>query len=349
MSANRFYIFTLAGLSLLLGVLSYGILKPFLTPLAWAVVFSVTFYPIYAFLRRYIKWRSLASILTLLVILVVILGPFSYLSVLLVSELKDVAGYIDRGELTSLKDILNEPRIGWVLEKVSSLAHIEEGDISDIIVSGISDIGRSLIGKVTKGVKDVVSATLNFIIMSFSIFFFLRDGPDFIQRARNYLPFSEEQKDRLERLIRDMVVSTIFGGVVVALVQGLMGGMAFYFLGISSPVIWGSAIGIMSFIPVLGTFSIWGPAVIYLFLQGFTAKGVTLLIIGTFGISLVDNILKPVIIGGRTKMPTLVIFFSVLGGIKLFGLIGLIMGPLILALFISVFEIFRNLEGGANV
>ncbi len=349
MPANRFYIFTLAGLSLLLGVLSYGILKPFLTPLAWAIVFSVTFYPIYAFLRRYIKWRPVASILTLLVILIVILGPFSYLSFLLVSELKDVAGYIDRGELASLKDILNEPRIRWVLEKVSSLAHIEEGDISDIIVSGISDIGRSLIGKVTKGVKDVVSATLNFIIMSFSIFFLLRDGPDFIKRARNYMPFSEEQKDRLERLIRDMVVSTIFGGVVVALVQGLMGGIAFYFLGIPSPVIWGSAIGIMSFIPVLGTFSIWGPAVVYLFLQGFTAKGVALLIIGTFGISLVDNILKPVIIGGRTKMPTLVIFFSVLGGIKLFGLIGLIMGPLILALFISVFEIFRNIEGGANV
>ncbi len=145
-----------------------------------------------------------------------------------------------------------------------------------------------------------------------------------------------------------MVVSTIYGGVVVALIQGLMGGFTFFFVGVPSPVIWGVAISIMSFIPMLGTFSIWGPAVVYLFLQDMFAQGMVLLMIGTFGISMVDNILKPIIIGGRTKMPTLLIFFSVLGGIKIFGLIGLVLGPLVVALFISVLEIFRNIEGGSE-
>jgi predicted PurR-regulated permease PerM len=167
-------------------------------------------------------------------------------------------------------------------------------------------------------------------------------------KLRNYLPFPEPQRDRLEKQVKDMVVSTIFGGVVVALVQGLMGGTAFYYLGVPSPVIWGTAIAILSFVPMLGTFSIWGPIVVYLFLKGAIAKGFILLLIGAFGISLVDNILKPLIIGGRTKMPTLLIFFSVIGGIKLFGLIGLIMGPLSVALFISVLGIFRNIEGGVN-
>jgi predicted PurR-regulated permease PerM len=134
----------------------------------------------------------------------------------------------------------------------------------------------------------------------------------------------------------------------VAIVQGLIGGTAFYILGIKTPVIWGAAIAIMSFVPVLGTFSIWGPATVYLFLKGEVLKSIVLLIVGTFGISLVDNILKPIIIGERTKMPTLIIFFSVLGGITVFGPVGVIMGPLVIALFISVFEIFRNIEGGPH-
>ncbi|MBI4824476.1 MAG: AI-2E family transporter [Nitrospirae bacterium] len=348
MPLNRFYLFTLLILVLVLGFLSFQVLKPFLTPIAWAIVLSIIFYPVYAFSRRYIKWKSVASLITLIVIISVILGPFSYLSFLLVGELKEASGYIDRGELESLKEVLEGPRVSWVVERVKSVLQLQDVDVNSLLVDNISKLGKELIGRVTKGVKNVLSAVLNFIFMSLTIFFFLRDGPDFIKRIRDYIPFTEEQKDRLERQIKGIVVSTIFGGVVVAIVQGLMGGIAFYFLGIPSPSIWGTAIAIMSFVPVMGTFSIWGPAVIYLFLEGYTVKGFILLAIGTFGISTVDNILKPLIIGGRTKMPTLLIFFSVLGGIKLFGLIGLIMGPMALVLFISVFEIFRNIEGGSN-
>jgi predicted PurR-regulated permease PerM len=195
----------------------------------------------------------------------------------------------------------------------------------------------------------VVVAFVNFLFMIFSLYFLIKDGPDFLGKLRNYLPFSDNQKDRLVSQIKDMVISTIYGGVVVAVSQGLLGGVTLFFLGIASPAIWGTAIAIMSFIPMLGTFSVWGPLCIYLFIQGSIIKGFILLVVGGLGISMIDNILKPIIISGRTKMPTLVIFFSVLGGIKLFGLIGLIMGPLVVALFISVFEIFRNIEGGTPV
>lgn len=348
MPVNRFYLFTLVILSFLLGALSFQIIKPFLNPIAWAIVLSIIFYPLYAYLRMYIRWKSVTSLITLIVIIAVILGPFSYLSFLLVRELKEVAGYIERGELESLKEVLEEPRVAWIVERVKSALQVEDIDVNNLLIDNISKVGRSLIGKVTKGVSDVLSTIMNFILMTLSIFFLLRDGPDFIKRIRDYLPFSEEQKDRLEKQTKGMVVSTIFGGVVVALIQGFMGGIIFYFLNIPSPVMWGTAIAIMSFVPVMGTFSIWGPAVIYLFLSGYTLKGFILLIFGTFGISLVDNILKPIIIGGRTKMPTLIIFFSVLGGIKFFGLIGLIMGPLVFVLFISVFKIFRDIEGGSN-
>ncbi len=346
MNVNRFFIYSLIFLSVLLGYLAFQVLSPFLRAIAWAGVLSILFYPLYAYLSTHLKWKSLSAVITLIIILVIIIGPVTYLSVLLVGEITEVAGYMEEERLATLTELAEHPRVAWALEKVKPMLGGEDVDMGKILVDGIQNIGRDLLAKITTGAKNMFTVILNFIFMSFSIFFLLRDGPGFLARFRNYLPFSEEQKDRLEVQTKDMVVSTIFGGVVVALVQGVMGGVAFYFVGVPSPVIWGTAISIMSFIPMLGTFSVWFPAVIYLFLQGMYVQGFILFFIGALGISMVDNILKPIIIGERTKMPTLVIFFSVLGGIKLFGLIGLIMGPLVVALFISVLEIFRNVEGG---
>lgn len=348
MPVNRFYIFTVVVLVLVLGLLSYQVMRPFLQPLAWAVVLSILFYPVFASLKKAVRFKSLASVLTLILILLIILGPFSYVSFLLVSELKEVSGYIERGEIESLKALTEHPQIARLLRWLSSVLNIPPEQMQGMLIDNLTKLGSQLISRVTAGVSNIVSTLLNFIFMSLSVFFLLRDGPDFLKKLRNYMPFSEDSKDHLERQVKDMVVSTVFGGVVVAVIQGIMGGAAFYFLGIPSPALWGVSISVMSFVPVMGAFSIWGPATAYLFIEGYTAKGFALLLIGTFGISLVDNILKPVIIGGRTKMPTLIIFFSVLGGIKLFGLIGLIMGPLTVALFISLLEIFRNLEGGSN-
>jgi len=184
--------------------------------------------------------------------------------------------------------------------------------------------------------------------MAFTIFFLFKDGPGFLEKIRDYLPFSEKHRNRLVSQTKDMIVSTIYGGVVVAIVQGILGGLAFAVLGIRSPVFWGSSMALMSFVPVVGTSVIWVPASLILLSQGAYAKGIALILIGVFVISMVDNVLKPLIIGGRTKMPTIIIFFTVLGGIKVFGLLGLIMGPLVFALFLSVFQIFKAIEGGMD-
>lgn len=348
MVVNRFYFITLTLLVIALGYLSYQMLKPFLSPIAWAVVLSLVFYPVYAFMLRYIKWRSVASIITLVLILVIIIGPFSYLSFLLVKELRSISDYVEKGRIEAMQHALQHQTIKAIIERLTSLFDITEAEIDKAIVDSISKLGKELVSRITKGVGDIVAVAVNFIFMAFSIFFILKDGTEFLSRIRNYMPFSEEQKDRLTTQMRDIIISTVYGGVVVAIVQGIIGGLAFYILGIPSPVVWGLAISIASFIPLLGAFTVWGPAVVYLFLQGAVLKGIALAIIGIFGISLIDNILKPIIIGGRTKMPILVIFFSVLGGIKVFGLIGLIMGPLVLAIFVSVVEIFRNIETDYN-
>lgn len=348
MAINRFYLFALIAIILVLGFLSYQIIKPFLSPIAWAIVLSIVFYPVYAFAAKRIKWKSLASLITLGIILLIILGPFSYLSYLLVSELLTLADYLESGKLETLKDVLQNPIVKPAVDKVLSLLNMTEEELNKAIVDNASRLGKELVGKITKGVTDIVTVSLNFIFMVFSLFFFLKDGPEFLNKVRQYLPFSEEQKDRLRGQIRDIVVSTVYGGIAVAIVQGTIAGGAFYLLGISTPVVWGLATSIASFVPLLGASIIWVPVTAFFFITGALWKGIVLAFIGVFGISLVDNILRPIIIGGKTKIPILVIFFSILGGIKLFGLLGIIMGPLVLALFVSVIEIFRSVEGGHN-
>jgi len=329
-----------------LGYLSYQIFLPFLTPIAWATVFCVVFYPVYAFSLRFIRLKALASLVTLLLILVVIIGPFSYISYALMSEVTDFVG---KAEIITKKmaERLAHERITKIMEKIEPYTGIE-GPSEEIIVENAKKLGKKVVEGLSFGFTNAVSVAGNFVVMAFTIFFLLKDGPGFIEKIRDYLPFSENHRNRLVTQIRDMIVSTIYGGVIVAIVQGILGGLAFGILGIGSPVFWGCSMALMSFVPVLGTSIIWFPASLLLFSQGSHAKGTALILIGVFLISMVDNILKPLIIGGRTKMPTIIIFFTVLGGIKVFGLLGLIMGPLVFALFLSVFQIFKAIEGGID-
>lgn len=348
MTVNRFYTTTSIFLVILLGYLTYKILDPFLNSIAWAIVFAIVFYPLYIALLRCMKYKSLASAMTVSIIILIILGPFTYLSFLLVDDIRNFLEGLNSGTFESLKNILTNSKISQIIDRIQSNIGMEGVDLGKIITENIKKIGHEIVMRLSSGLKNITTVFLNFIFMLFAVFFFLRDGPGFLSRIRDYLPFPDEDKNRLISKVKDMIISTVYGGVVVALVQGLIGGITFYLLGIPSAVLWGAAISVMSFLPMLGTFSVWGPMTGYLFIQGLYGKGIILLIVGSLGISMVDNILKPIIISGRTKMPTLAVFFSVLGGIKIFGFIGFIMGPLVLALFISVFEIFRHIEGGEN-
>jgi predicted PurR-regulated permease PerM len=142
-----------------------------------------------------------------------------------------------------------------------------------------------------------------------------------------------------------MVSATIYGGLLVAIVQGILGGLAFWILGLPSPVLWGTAMGFLSLIPIGGTALIWVPTSIILLIQGAFAKGIILLAIGVFVISMMDNFLRPLLVGARTKIHPLLLFFSVLGGIQAFGMIGLVAGPLVATLCITLIEIYT---GGAK-
>lgn len=340
---KKFYFFTMIALVLTLGYLTYLILRPFLTPLGWALVFSIVFFPVYKFVLRYVRWNSLGAAITVILVAVLILGPFSYFAYLLAIELSNVS--LQSIDVTGVTGVLNHPMVQPVLKKILSFTQVSQAQLQASLAATFSGIGKKMLEYLPGRLSDLAGAALHFTLMMFALFFFLKDGPHFLQRASGYMPFSQNHKDRLTRQVKDVVVSTIYGGIVVAMAQGFIGAVTFALLSVHSPILWGLAISISSFLPLVGSAIVWVPAVILLLVKGFVAQAIILAIVGVFGISMVDNVLRPILIRGRLRMPLLAIFFSVFGGIEVFGLIGLVMGPLVLAIFISVVDIFRDVEG----
>ena len=339
---EKYYSYTALALVIVLGYLSYLILKPFLIPIGWAIVFSIVFFPIYRFLVRFLKWQSLAAAITTILVCTLILGPFSYFAYLLTGEIGSVT--IQPVNIKGMAKLLNHPSIAPVMKNILPFLDLSQAQLQTTIVKGLSGVGKTLLENLPGRLGDMAGAGVHFALMAFALFFFLRDGPQFLSRIGDLMPFSQHHRQKLMNQVKDTVVSTIYGGIVVAVAQGLIGGGAFALLSIHSPVLWGLAISIASFIPVVGATIIWIPAVIILLFKGFASHAIILSLVGIFGISMVDNVLRPIIMRGRLRMPLLVIFFSVLGGIEVFGLIGLVMGPLVLAVFISVIDILRDVE-----
>jgi predicted PurR-regulated permease PerM len=305
-------------------------------------VFSIVFFPVYTFILKHVKWPSLAAAAATALVCVLILGPFSYFAYLLTVELSNVSS--EAFDFKSISRLLNSTLLTPVMGKLLSFLRISQAQFQASIVKGLTGVGESLVEYLPGRLSDAATAMLHFVLMAFALFFFLRDGPQFLARISQYMPFSRTHRERLTRQVKDIVISTIYGGIVVALTQGFVGSATYALLGLRSPILWGLAISISSFIPFVGSAIIWAPMALWLLLNGSIARGMVLLVVGIFAIAVVDNVLRPVIIRGRLRMPLLVIFFSVLGGIDLFGLIGLVMGPLVLAIFISVLDIFKDLE-----
>ncbi len=343
---NRFYSIVLILILILLGYFSYQIIRPFLFPIMWAIVLSLVFYPVYAFILKYVKYKFVSSLATLLIIILILIGPFSYFVYVLSQELINLVSHFqgENGNVNIIRTLLSHPLINTIIQKVLSVFHMTEQELYNTISTSLMNFAKQSTGLIKSGFGNILAGGMNFVLMLLTIFFFLEDGPAFIEKLENLLPFSRRQRERLLRQTKDIVVSTIYGGVVVGMAQGLIGGGTFALLGIHSPVFWGLAMFVASFIPVVGTFIIWGPAIIYLLFQSLYLKAVILLAVGVVIIAGIDNVLRPLIVRGKIKLPTIAIFFAIFGGIQAFGFIGLILGPLILALFLSVFEIFRYSE-----
>ena len=325
---------------IILFYLFYQVISPFLITIAWSTVLSITFYPLYRLFLKLVKRPWASSLITLLIILTIMLGPFSYIVGSLVGEITDVYSTLEKKGFESIMNIDNYPSVSGFFEKLSSYKIFERIDLQQSAVQTLKSLGKTIAEQTKNVFKNAVLLIVSFIIMCITTFYFLKDGNTLAIFIKRLLPFSDAQKDRLEQRVKQMVIAAIYGGLAVGVAQGILGGIAFLIFGLPSPVFWGTAMAILSLVPLFGCTTIWLPTGIYLILIGSYAKGIGFLAYCLLLIASIDNIIKPLVIGGRTKLHTLLVFFSVLGGINFLGFLGFILGPLITALCLSLLEIY---------
>ncbi|MCX8034266.1 MAG: AI-2E family transporter [Thermodesulfovibrio sp.] len=343
---RNFYIWILLFFIGILIYLNYQILKSFFVAGGWAIVIALVFHPIFDFVQKYLKYKGLSAFITILLVIILFLFPFVFISYQIIIEAGDLIKRVNLPEL--IDKITTNPILAKILEKLSFITGGDMASLENLIKDELAGFMKTAALKIAHGFGDIISSALNLVLTFFIAFFFLKDGDHFVRKIIEFLPFAEPDKVSIRNQIKNIIYTTFYGGILIAIIQGTILGITFYFLQIPSATLWGFATAIASFIPVLGAFAIWGPVSIYLLLKGYIIKGIILVLVGALIISSIDNILKPIIIKGRVNLPLVFIFLSVLGGIKVFGLIGFMIGPLIFSLFVSFLEILKNFVGGGE-
>jgi predicted PurR-regulated permease PerM len=339
---SRFRVGVLIVLVALITYLAYRIIAPFFSPLAWASVLAIVGYPIYGFFLRHLKFPMLAALSAVVVVLFIIVGPLSYVFYLLTGELQNLAGsapsterIVESYRQSALRPIADRILLSFNMSEKQAIAHL---------TTGLTNFAKEALTRIPVGLGNLAEAVANFFVMVFVLFFFFRDGHRLVAALVDYLPFSEPGKQRVSVQVKDVVVSTIYGGLAVAIAQGFVGLIAFVTVGLDSPITWAVTTAITSFIPLVGSHVVWVPISVYLLFTGETFRSLLLAAFGIFGIGLVDNIVRPLFIKGRVRMSFLLTFLSVFGGLQAFGLLGIVVGPLVMALFLSIIPMVRDLE-----
>ena len=326
--------------------LLYTILSPFLSSIIWAILLAMIFYPLFKKLQRLLKKKEFLSalIMTLLVLIIIVL-PFTLLMISLASEVVDVYHRVEEmiktGQLQAyLERMKGLPILKWILAKLGQYIDLSQTDPLPLLLKNLKQISTFIFNQTTTLLKGFSTFIAGFFFTLLSLYYLFKDGSRFFKGLKEIIPLPSQERDLLIQRFKDMIYATLYGGILIAMIQGLLGGLSFWILGLPSPIFWGTAMALLSFIPIGGTALIWAPAALLLLIGGAILKGLILLGVGVFVISMVDNLLRPFFISSRTNIHPLLLFFAVLGGIQAFGLIGLVAGPLVATLFLTMIEIY---------
>jgi len=341
---ERLNIATLYVALALLTYLVYRVFEGFLVPLAWAGVIVVVCYPWHQrLLKRWSPTRA-AAFSTVAVTLILVV-PMAFVATAFVREgieaVQRVQGALTQGDVPWI-----ERAWAWVQQKVPNSANL---DLASLTQQGAQRVASFLAGSLSAMLRNVALLLFDLFVMLFATFYFFRDADSIIQGVRRLLPFAEEHKDQLIRQAQDLINASVTSSLIVAAMQGFLGGVMFAALGLGAPVFWGVMMGFFSLLPLVGAWIVWAPAAVWLTLQGQMVRGVILVAVGAGLVGTVDNFLRPVLIGNRTRLSGLLIFISVLGGVGVFGMLGVILGPIVVATAASVAELYTHPPRAATV
>lgn len=342
---NRFFI----GLVLLTTLVFFWLIADFFQPVFWAAVLAILFRPVYRRLRILLHGHdAVASVLTIILIVLLVILPLFGIGLALVREASGLVERVASGEVDVQEGVERAeqaiPAIAEFLEEFG----VEVGRVRQALSSAVTTGSQFLASQALQIGQDALRITVLFFLTLYFLFFLLKDGDKVITAIIRALPLGDRRERRLFSKFAEVSRATIKGTLVVGVVQGALGGLAFWALGIRAAVFWGIVMTVLSLLPAVGAAVVWVPAVIILIATGSFVKGLILLVLGTFVISLVDNILRPILVGRDTKMPDYLILLATLGGLTVFGISGFVVGPIIASLFLTVWVMFQEEHGGAD-
>lgn len=344
--------FSLAALGI--GSLTLKVLAPFGTAIAWAIVLAVGFAGPWRFVERKLpRRRGLAAIVVTLAIGLLVILPAAFLVGVLVSEAISVAGRASAAlaaqNVSGLEDLVRIPAVRDALEWVRVKSGVTPAGMlakAEELAQGVYGLLARFSGGVVKGAFDAV---LTFLVTLFVLFFLLRDGREMVRALLDLVPLEEGRRVALLGSLRSMLQSIFRGSLLTALLQGAAGGIGWAIAGLPSPFLAGAAMAVLSLLPIGGTALVWVPGAIACWIQGRPGMAAFLVIWGVVVVAMADNVLKPLLISGSSELSTLVVFLGVFGGLGAFGVLGLFIGPMALAVGLILLRILRETaRGGAS-
>jgi predicted PurR-regulated permease PerM len=333
------------GIVIVIAYLTFLVFSPFLAPLAWAVVVVVITHPYYDRLSAKISPTLAALIMTVVVTLI-----------LIVPTVLVMTAFVKQGvqAITHVQSQVQSGHFDWVnklwLSLQDRLPEENKTDLPTLVAKYFDQAAAFGATRVGAILRNTAAFLFHLSVMILAMFYLFRDGDSIVERMRVVLPFEREHRDRMIGEAHDLIFASVVSSAVAAAAHGILGGIAFAATGIAAPVFWGVMMGFFSLVPVVGSALIWVPAVISLMVQGHPVAGIILAVVCGVVVGLVDNVIRPWVISGRAEMGGLVVFISVLGGIAVFGMLGLVLGPIIVATFASILDLYAaGTRPGATV
>lgn len=333
-TANRWFIY---GLVLVLGVLSFLVFKPFASYALMGLLLAYASYPVYEALRDTIGYPRVASATIVLVIFASVIGPLVLVTFALVQDLTNIARSLSPQEVRNMVEL--------VLRRIYTLMGRdvpETGFATDVLARVVPTIQSYLTAQISNLFGILTRMFVGLFIMAFVIYYALVDGPRLLDYTRSVMPLTDVQSDHLMKRVKATVDAAFLGQIVVSIAQGAVGALGFAIFGVPNPIFWGFVMIILAVIPFVGAFLVWAPAAAIMLALGNTFGGVGLLLWGLLPVSLVDNWLRPYFIGSRAEIHPAIVLLGVMGGLLVFGFIGFVIGPLVLAMFIAVLNFWRK-------
>lgn len=326
------------GLIIILGIGIMYLFKPFFYPIFWAAIIAVMFYPTYSWLYKHLKLKSVSAILTLIIIIAIIIIPLVGISTLIINQ-----SIILYQNVTESNIIIQIKGLASWLEHSQVAPYLEE--FKTYWNNYAQNFAKIISTFLFNNLQNLTQNSLNFLgmffLMLYSLFFFLKDGPGMLKRLMRLSPLGDKYEEMLYNRFTSTARATLKGTLLMGIIQGTLGGLLFWFTGIQGPLIWAVLMAATSIIPAVGTSIIWLPAGLIMLIIGNTWQGITILIFGMLVISTIDNLLRPKLVGKDTQMHQLLVLFSTLGGIVFFGISGVVIGPIIVALFLAIINIYE--------